>query len=337
MATKKKVLLKIVGSLEDMHDILKELIFCENAHLNLNVENKSEFNNYFMVHQYESESINQPRYIAVDHNNIHNKCSDCLNKVEELAHGLGVELKIDEKLMFVKHYNFEDAIADLDKIKLLYGKILNDINENEHQIEELKDLRIKIDSIIDKKIQFSKISKLNYFNYEIGTFPIEYITMLKGSYERLSAVVISIGVIKTSGENLYMIIYPKEFKEEIDTLLKSLKWSQLVIPDDLICTVSEMVEQLDDKINILQTEISEYYTSIEQDKDDINKQITKIYNVFILEDKISELKSKVNFSNNSFIIDVLADEEDKVWIEKAIDSVSDEYLISAKTAKEYEN
>ena len=76
MAIEKMVLLKIVGSLENMHDILKELIFCENAHLNLNVENSSAYNNYLVVHQYESEIDGQPIYNIVDPGNIHNSCSN---------------------------------------------------------------------------------------------------------------------------------------------------------------------------------------------------------------------------------------------------------------------
>lgn len=337
MAINKMVLLKIVGSLENMHDMLKELIFCENAHLNLNVENSSAYNNYLVVHQYESEIVGQPIYNAVDPNNIHNSCSDCLTTVEELAHGLDVELRIDKKLLLENKYSFEDARTDLGKLKFSFGKRINEINENKKQIEDLTELRIKIDSIIDKSIQLNKIANLNYFDYEIGTFTSENKSRLKRNYENLSAIVLRIGVIKSLAEDLYMIIYPKQFKDETDSLLKSLNWNKLVIPDDLCCTVSEMINQIDDKINNLQSKISELSSSIEQGKEDIKKQIIQIYNVFKLEDKIAELESRADFSNNSFVLDVWVNEDDKAGIEKAIASITDKYLIKEKTAKEFGN
>ncbi len=337
MAIKKMVLLKIVGSLESMHDMLKELVFCENAHLNLNVENSSAYNNYLVVHQYESEIVGQPIYNVVDPSNIHNSCSDCLSSVEELAHGLDVELKIDKKLLLENNYSFENARTDLGKIKFSYGKRVKEISDKKQQIEDLKDLRIKIDSIIDKSLQLNKIANLNYFDYEIGTFTSENKSRLKRNYENLSAIVLRIGVIKSLAEDLYMIIYPKQFKDETDNLLKSLNWNKLVIPEELCCTVSEMIEQIDDKINNLQTEISDNSASIEQEKDDIKKQILKIYNIFKLEDKIAELESRADFSNNSFVLDVWVNEDDKADIEKAIASVTDKYLINEKAAKEFGN
>jgi V/A-type H+-transporting ATPase subunit I len=337
MAIEKMVLLKIVGSLENMHDILKELIFCENAHLNLNVENSSAYNNYLVVHQYESEIVGQPIYNMVDPGNIHNSCSNCLSIVEELAHGLDLELKIDKKLLFENNYSYDDARKDLGLIKSSIGDRVNEINDMKQQIKDLTELRIKIDSIIDKSIQLNKIADLNYFDYEIGTFISENKARLKRNYENLSAIVLRIGVIKSSAEDLYMIIYPKQFKEETDNLLKSLNWNKLVIPEEFCCTVSDMISQIDAKISILESNISELSASIEQGKENIKKKLFKIYNIFKLEDKIAELEQRADFSNNSFVLDVWVNEEDKACVEKAIASVTDKYLINEKTAKEFGN
>jgi V/A-type H+-transporting ATPase subunit I len=337
MAIEKMVLLKIVGSLEHMHDMLKEVVFCENAHLNLNVENSSAYNNYLVVHQYESEIVGQKIYNVVDPSNIHNSCSDCLTRIEELAQGLDVELKIDKKLLLENNYSYEDARKDLGLIQFSIGGRVKEINEKKQQIKELNDLRVKIDSIIDKDLRFNKIANLNYFDYEIGTFSSENKSRLKRNYENLSAIVLRIGVIKSSSEDLYMIIFPKQFKEETDNLLKSLNWNQLVIPEDLCCTVSEMIEQIDDKIVNFENEIKDLSGSIEQDREEIKKKVFKIYNVFKLEDKIAELEQRADFSQNSFVLDVWVNESDKAEVEKAIASVSDKYLIKEKAASEFGN
>lgn len=335
MAIEKMVLLKIIGSLEDMHPILRELIFCESAHLNLNVENSSAYNNYLAVHQYESEIIGSPIYNIVDPDNIHNSCSNCLSAVEELSQGLSIELKIDKNLLLENNYSLEQAKKDLSVIQLSIGGRVKEINQKRQQINELLDLREKIDSIIDKDVNFSKIANLNYFDYEVGSFSVENKSRLKKNYENLSAIVLKIGNIKTSSEDLYMIIYPKQFKEETENLLKSLNWNRLVIPKEYIGSPAEKLVQIDSKIESLQKDIESLNKSIEEDNEKNKKALFKIYNVFKLEDKIAELEQKADFGNNAFAIDVWVKDTDKEEIEKAISKVTDKYRISSKETKDF--
>ncbi len=335
MAIEKMVLLKIIGSIDDMHQILKELIFCENAHLNLNVENSSAYNNYLAVHQYESEIIGSSIYNIVDPNNIHNSCSDCLSSVEELSRGLGLELKIDKKLLLENNYDFDQAKKDLSRIQLTIGGRVKEINNKKQQISELLELRGKIDSIADKDVDFKKIADLNYFYYEIGSFVTENKSRLKKNYENLSAIVLKIGNIKSSSEDLYMIIYPKQFKGETDNLLKSLNWSELVIPEEYEGSAAETLVKIDAKIDELQKDITSLSSSIETETEDNKKTIFKIYNVFKLEDKISELEQRADFGNNAFALDVWVEEKNKAEVEKVIASVTDKYLISSKTPQEF--
>lgn len=337
MAIEKMVLMKIVGSLDNMHDIFKELIFCESAHLNLNVENSSAYNNHLIVHKYESEIVGAPIYNMVDPNNIHNSCSDCLTIVEQLSRGLDLELKIDKKLLLDNDYGYEDARKDLSLINASIGERVSSINEKKQKIEELLDLREKIDSITDKSVELNRITNLNYFDYEIGSFSIENRARLKRNYENLSAIVLKMGVIKSSSEDLYMIIYPKQFKEETENLLKTLNWNSLIIPSDICCTVSEMLEKIDIKVSNYHNEIGDLSSSIEQGKDDLRKKLFRIYNVFKLEDKIAELEQRADFSNKSFVLDVWVNEEDKAKIEQSIAKVTDNYVINEKSASEFGN
>lgn len=335
MAIEKMVLLKIIGSQENMHSILRELIFCESAHLNLNVENSSAYNNYLAVHQYESEIIGSPIYNIVDPDNIHNSCSDCLSSVEELSQGLGIELKIDKELLLENNYSFEQAKKDLSKIQFAIGERVREINDKKQLINELQDLREKIDSIIDKDVDFSKIANLNYFDYEIGSFVTENKSRLKKNYENLSAIVLKIGNIKSSSEDLYMIIYPKQFKEETENLLKSLNWSKLVVSQEYVGTPAVKLKQIDAKLDSLKKDIDSLTNSIEAEKEDNKKILFKIYNVFKLEEKISELEQRVDFGNNAFALDIWVKESDKDEVEKAIANVTDKYKISAKSPEDF--
>lgn len=336
MAIEKMVLLKIIGSLDNMNSILKELIFCENAHLNLNVENSTAYDNFLAVHQYESEIIGSPIHNRVAPDNIHNKCSSCLSSVEELSRGLGIELKIDKELLHEADYNLDQAMHDLSIIQLAIGGRAKEINNKKQKIQELKDFREKIDSFIDKDTDFSRIKNLNYFDFEIGTLATEYKSRLKKNYENLSAIVLKVGNLKST-EDLYMIIYPKQFKGEKENLLKSLNWIKFSTPDNYSGTPTLILQQIDSDIENLQKEIEDLSNSIEVEKRANKDKIIKIYNVFKLEDKIAELQQRADFGNSAFAIDVWAKESEKENIEKAIANVTDKYKISVKNPEDLSN
>lgn len=337
MAIEKMVLLKIIGPLDNMNSILKELIFCENAHLNLNVENSTAYDNFLAVHQYESEIIGSPIHNRVAPDNIHNKCSTCLSSVEDLASGLGIELKIDRELLNGVNYNLDQAMHDLSIIQLAIGGRAKEINDKKQQINVLQDFREKIDSFIDKDTDFSRIKNLNYFDYEIGTLATEYKSRLKKNYENLSAIVLKVGNLKSTSEDLFMIIYPKQFKDEKENLLKSLNWTKFSTPDNYSGTPAEILKQIDSEIEYLQKEINSLSSSIEEEKEANKDKISKIYNVFKLEDKIAELQQRADFGNNAFAIDIWAKESEKENIEKAIANVTDNYKISVKNPEDLSN
>lgn len=335
MAIEKMVLLKIIGTIDDMHPILKELILCENVHLNLNVENSRAYNNYLAVHQYESEIIGSPLYhVALAENNIINGCSDYLSSVEELSRGIGIELKIDKELLFEDNYSFEQAKNDLSMIQSAIGERVKEINEKKQQIKKLLDLKEKIDSIVDKDMDFGKIANLNYFDYELGLMSKENKTRLKRNYENLSAIVLKIGIVKSSSDNLYMIIYPKQFKDETENILKSLSWNRLAIPNEYLGKPVDNLQQIDLKIENLQSEINSLISSVEAEKETDKKKLNKIYNVLKLEDKIAEFEQRADFGNSAFALDVWVRESDKKEVEKAIAHITDKCKISEKTTGE---
>ena len=332
MAIEKMVLLKIVGSLEEMHPILKELILCENVHLNL--DNSNAYNNNYLVHQYESDIIGSSIYETIDYDFIQNECTKYEQIVEDICNGLGLDLKIDKKVLVGSKYNFEDACLDLNKIHSDIGIKVEQIKNKKAEINELLKIREKIDCIYDKSIEFNKIADLNFFEYEIGALSSENKWRLKKNYENLTAIVLRIGIIKSSTEDMYIIIYPKQFKEETTKILKSLNWNQLKIPEGISGNSIQLFEQVDKKIDELQNEISTLSSVIEIDKEENKYILNKIFNTIKLEEKIVELEKKVDYGENLFVLNVWVRDRDKFSVEESIGTVTNKFIITEKSAKE---
>lgn len=92
------VLLKVVGSTEEMSPIIKELILNKNVHFNMNIENSSAYTDYYVIHKFETDILGSEIYSTIINPN-DNRCTDCLNVVKDLAAGLEIELKIDENIL----------------------------------------------------------------------------------------------------------------------------------------------------------------------------------------------------------------------------------------------
>lgn len=334
MAIEKMVLLKIVGSIEEMHPILKELILCENVHLSF--DNSNAYDNNYMVHQYESVMTTGTPYMYMRQNydEQRNKCIKYLQVAERLCSGIGIELKIDKKSVAGSAFSAEEAYSELDRLSSLVGGKVEEINGKKQEIKDLTNFKEKISCIDNKNVDFDKIADLNYFDYEIGALSRENKVRIKKNYENISAIVLRIGIIKSSVEDMYIIIYPRQFRDETEKLLKSLNWNRLKIPEYITGSASEMISQADGRIETLKSEIESLSSSIEIEKEENKYLFNKIYTTIKLEKKILEVGKEVSYGENVFVLNAWVREKDKMLVEDAIGSVTNKFIVTEKSAEE---
>lgn len=333
MAIENMSLLQIVGSLEEMHSILKKLILCENVHLNR--DTNIIYTNNYLVHQYESNIFyKQSIEKSIDYGNIEVQCNNNIEIVKDLCDGLNIELKIDKEYLADDSYSFEKSKEDLIKLETSIGKKSIIIKNKKNEIEELQSIKEKVECIHDKSINFNSISDLNYFNYEIGSLSSENKWRLKKNYENLSAIVLRIGIIKSSVEDMYITIFPKNYREETNNLLKSLNWNKLTIPEEFNGNPTEIVEKINLKIQNLINEIEELSNEIELDKEENKYILYKIYNTIILEQEIINLIKNIDYGDNLFIFNAWTETKNISEVKKAIGSITNKFIITEKKPEE---
>lgn len=333
MSIEKMVLLKIVSSTEEMTPIIKELILNENVHLNLNIENSQAYTNYYVLHQYESDILGSKFSNTSAPYFDESEISDKLDSVKELAKGLGAELILDKSILS-ENFDINYAHKQLENIETSIGARVREINSKKQMINELIAFREIIDSIEDKNLELNKIDDLNYFEYEVGTLSNANRLRIKKNYENLSAIVIRIGTIKSLGENLYMIIYPKQYKGEADNLLKSLNWNAVKTPEGIKGNPVEMISMVDERIKEYNQDINNLSVSIDSEKELNIKELNRLYNILNLEEKINLVKKKADFEDNIFAVNVWVQASEINNLKNSIAKVSDKYILTEKTAEE---
>lgn len=331
MAIEKMVLLNLVGSLDDEHAILEELVLSENIHLNL--EHNDVYDNHYMVHQYESMMPQDAFPIIENYAQMEAEYHGMLESVEAIGKGMGITPKID-KVNVGRKYLLKEAKEDLLQLKSEIGEPITRINENKELINKLTVFRKKAACIKSQWCNFKDLYELNYFDFQIGMLSYDNKIQIKKNYENISAIVLKVGDIPDSREDIYLIVYPKQFKDETKRLLKSLNWVDLGIPDDLIDMPGNLVAATDDKIDKIHKDVAELEKIVLTNLEKKTFILNKIYTRVKLEQKILSIKEEIVHGNNLFVLNAWVAKKDRRRIEEKIGDITDKFVVIAKDASE---
>jgi len=165
MAIEKMVLIKIIGSLNEMHKILKQLILCESVHLDF--EENNTYDDNYMLHEYEALIPDSYEYKKVDYDRIREKCSEIEASVEKLCQDAGIALNVNKHYIDNSEYSIDEAYENLEKINNEMGYRLDEISSKKALIKKLLDFEKMVENIDDKSLDFNRLANLNYFDYDL--------------------------------------------------------------------------------------------------------------------------------------------------------------------------
>ncbi len=326
MAIEKMKLLNLVGSLDEEHDILQEIVLCEKVHLNSG--QSAAYDSHYMMHEYETmlpagKKIKQDNAVEDEI-----RCHRVISSIEKMIVDLRIPLHVTKE--DIRSYTFEQAINDIEALEQRIGPHIDAINDKHRQIETLETLNGYLRCIYEK-INFTELNDLNYFKYQIGMLSRDNRLHIKKNYENISAIICEVGKIEASNEDIYIIFYLNELEEETENLLKSLNWHKLETGTELQGGVNDSLRENEAKIDILNKQIQRLEQDIFENKQRMILQINKIYTRMKLELKIIELSGQVSRGNNVFVLTAWIKARDYRKLEEKIADVTDKYVMMAKT------
>ena len=331
MAIEKMVLLNLVGSLEDEHAILEELVLSERIHLNL--EHNDVYDNNYMVHQYEAMMPQDALPIIENYAYMEADYGHMLEEVGTIASGMGLTLKLD-KVNVGRKYPLAEAKNDLDGLKSALWEDIEAVNSKKSRLKELENFKQKVSCIKNEWCNFNDLHDLNYFDFQVGMLSYDNKIQIKKNYENISAIVLQIGDIEDSREDIYLVLYPKQFKKETKRLLKSLNWVPLRIPDDIITMPGTLVESTSIKIEEIQNEVNQLEKTLLNNLQIKTLTLNKIYTRINIEQKILKIKEEIVHGNNLFVMNAWVTKKDQLHIEEKIGDITDKFVVIAKDANE---
>ncbi len=339
MAIQKMAFLKIVGSVEDMHEVLKRLILCENLHVVFN--SGESYDNSYIIHKYESIMTHHTEAVHEDYRQVEEQCREMEQTLENLAAGLNVELKINREIVMDNGYGLKEAYDDLKSLTELIGPRIREVNQKREEIARLENFAEKLEFIKYRDLDLDAISHLNYFDYEIGSLSRESTIRLRKNYENISAIALNLGTHEKSGENLCIIVFPKSFREETASLLRSLNWTRLEIPECLRNepgnSIRGTIEKAREKIELLNREIGELSGDLEKNRQEYGDVLNRIFTVVKLEKKILSLEKEIVVGQATFVLNAWIRISDRDRVASALAPVMPRLIIEERSADELEH
>ena len=325
MAIEKMKLLSLVGARDKEHDILQELVLCEKIHVDL--ENSESYGNNYIMHEYEAMLPLAGSVVEESQTAIETKCQSGIAELEKMAENLELQLMI--VVEDIKNYTRSQALEDLSNLQEKMTPTIESINEKKKQLRNTREIG-RLLGYIRKKIDFTVLRNLQYIQYEIGTMSKESSLHIKKNYENMSAIIVEIGEIEDSKEDIYMLFYLKELEDETHRLLKSLNWHKIEIQADLEGDIISCQRSNEKRIEILKKQISILEKDLFESKADLLALFNRIYTRLKLELKILALKSQTVVGNNVFVLNAWIRSRDYQRLEERIASVTDKYVMMAR-------
>ena len=329
MAIERMKLLSLVGAREEEHAILQELVLCEKVHMN--VEHSETYGNNYIMHEYEAMLPAAERAEEENYTETESLCQHMIADVEKMA----LDMQIDVKICLdgIKNYTKSHAIRDMQQLKDKLSPTIQSITEKRKEVAMLYTLNENL-GYIKEKIDFTMLNNLKYIQYEVGRLSRENRVHIRKNYENISALVLEVGEIEDSKEDIYLIFYLKELEEETHRVLKSLNWHQLNLEGTLEGDVKTCIADNYKKIDILKKQISVLESNLYESKEEMASQLDKIYSRIKLELKILELRGQLYRGSNVFILTAWIRAKDYKKLEETIAGVTDKYVMMAKKPSE---
>ncbi|MTI66097.1 MAG: V-type ATP synthase subunit I [Firmicutes bacterium] len=326
MAIEKMTMMNVVGLMDYVDDVSREILLCENVDI-VNALNQIKDSHFTLSVAEENveELVDMNTIKPFEDNDDYKEVNEKINKLKEMYNN---ELKIDRKYV-LESYDFNETLKDINDtyeiLKKPYEKIVK-LREELKKIDNYYNNFIHMKSI-DVKIE--ELTQLNYFTFSVGTLTKEDRFKLKRNYENISAIVLHTGT-SDIGE-VYLVMSPKELEIETERILRSLNFNKIEFPTDFTGTPLEISKKLEERkkeINSCLLKLNNEFNKIKKENIDILKRsLTR----FKAQEKIREIKNEMVSSKNFFYLSGWVPVKEKEKIKKAIEKFKGSIIIFKNT------
>lgn len=281
MAVEQLFMMNVVGRIDDLKPIVLDILNSKSVNL-VNALRQLESNRD--IYALDTGKVEQ--LLDLNHMRSFIQDKNILLEVEE-AKEIMDYLNLS-KISFSEEDLHDDVLTPIDNIYEIFKNWIDEETKIKESLDNTKRFNENFSRFQNVDIELDKLTNMDYFETSFGLLNKDGRNRMKQNYGNMLAFVFHIGAYEE--DEVYMVIYPKEVREEIDRILKSLGWLPIDIGDQE-GTAREIVFKLTEEQRELETRLEEI--NIER-----NKYIKENEDIIIKALKGALLRGKVEESLN---------------------------------------
>jgi len=329
MAIEKMVMMNVVGLIEDINQVSKEIVIMGNIDV-ANAFNEIKESNFTLSFNEENVdelldmSMIRPIHYEKDYSNVEKK----MNTLIEIYGDV-----FKPRQQFIREsYDFNNTITDIDEVYSILSEPYKKISELKNKIKKIDEFKKSFEYVKNIDVNIDDLRRLEFFSYTFGIMSKEDKLKLKKNYENISAIVFQTGSSKNG--DVYLVLSPKELEQETNRILRSLNFNRIELPEDLSGSLPEIVKRLEAKKIELENNLNKLNNSFSELRNEYFELVEEAYSKLKLENKIREIKNQMVSTNNFFYFSGWVPENEKDHIRSKLEKY-DKLIIAFKSPDEF--
>lgn len=322
MSVENMTMMNIIGNITDVDNVLKSMLLSNKIDL---VSALSQIEDNSFLFKVKDDNIEK----VIDLNNItsfqkDNSFEAILTKGEEIRASLGLGKT-------KKSYNMDlniDPVKAYDELSKIFDELKTpreDIDRVKAELDNIQKFYKHIQYTNDLSIPIEDLKNLKYFNFKLGVLSKEDRLKLKKNYENILAIIVHTGT--SSDGDTYLIIYPTSLIEEMNRILRSLNFREIVIPEEYKGTPMDIKKDMEIKSKELVKEMETLENSLIELKDKYKDRILLLLDQISISARLEEVKEKLVRSNRFFYLSGWVAENDKQEMEEMLKKYDDILIV----------
>ena len=227
--------------------------------------------------------------------NVQEPYNDLLKRITSLIDAMSLKKEIDNKLSskeFLMEYSInslsdtavKNINEDIQKIEDELKENTEFIEKNQEEINKYHHMQKQLELLKGLEVDLHSFFNFEYIKFRFGRIPKKSYRQLQLYIDDLNAIVHPV----SQDEDYIWIIYftPKIYSENVDGILSSLYFERIWLPNEFNGTPAEALEQLKQKLAILQNQQKEVEVKIEKFLE-INKE--NVINNYLLNTELNRI------------------------------------------------
>ncbi len=325
MAIERMEMMNVVGHLEDMNRVLRDLVVLGCLQPVREVQQGHIASTLNTMSFDASEAAKWVQFPSSKW-----EFREAQMHLELLMTRMGIKGEVDPA-EFGADYNFKDVENNINVMFDQFAGLLKQIETLEKERTKLDRFRI-ISLLKDVNLDFNELEALSRYSYRIGAISKEHRQKLALNYENISAGVLHLG--EWDGQEIYMAIFPKDLEVENLRILRSIDFEEYEVLKDYLDIPVKMMARLEARIAEIDMALEMLHQEIDRFRSTFEPTIKDCYNKLRMEEILVEVRSQVTVTRNFFFVSAWVAQREAERAQKMLGTYGERLIISMKKEEE---